>query len=68
MDFRFIHQRTPNKITTLDVIELYNCSEEGYSPGEYTVGDIDVETGDVTVFGIGEINGCIAVISLGEPE
>lgn len=67
MDIRFIQQRTPESITTLDVIELYNCGDGGYMPGEYTVADVEPETGDVTLIGSGKLSGYVAVICLGEP-
>jgi hypothetical protein len=67
MDYRFIHQRTPERITTLDVIELYNCGDSGYSAGEYTVGDVEPETGEVTLFGMGPVSGCVAAVFFGEP-
>ena len=64
MDFRFIQQRTPGSITTLDVIELYNCTD-GYMPGNYTVADVE-PNGDVTLIGNGELSGHIAMVSFGE--
>lgn len=67
MDIRFIQQLTPESITTLDVIELYNCGDSGYMPGEYTVADVEPETGDVTLVGAGKLSGYVAVICLGEP-
>lgn len=67
MDMRFIQQRTPEKITTLDVIELCNCGDAGYNPGEYTVADVEPETGDVTLVGMGPLSGYVAVICLGDP-
>lgn len=66
MDIRFIQQRTPESITTFDVIELYNCGDEGYSPGEYTVADVEPDTGDVTLIGMGRLSGIIAMICLGQ--
>jgi hypothetical protein len=68
MDFRFLHQRTTDCISMLDVIELYNCGDEGYSPGEYSVADVDPITGEVTILGVGAVSGCVAVIQLGEAE
>ena len=65
MDIRFIKQRTPESITTLDVIELFNCSDDGYMPGEYTVADVEPEIGDVTLVGMGELSGYVALICLG---
>lgn len=64
MDIRFITQRVADGISPLDVIELYNCSEDGYSPGEYTVGNVEPETREVTLIGMGWLSGYIAVVYL----
>lgn len=66
MELRFITQQVPESISSLDVVELVNCERgDGFMNGEYTVGQVDPDSGDVMLVGMGELSGHIANINLG---
>lgn len=67
MDFRFIKQRVPDSITTLDEIDLYNCTD-GYMPGHYKVASVEPDTGEVVLVGMGKLQGHVAMVVFGEDE
>lgn len=66
MELRFIEQQHPDYVSTRDVIELFNCEDRSLN-GNWTVAQIDNESGDVTLIGMGSKSGYITTICL-QPE
>lgn len=63
----FITQRTPDHISSGDVICLFSDEQDGTPSGKYTVASVTPD-GDVTLVGMGHLEGTIAVICMGEDD
>ena len=60
----FITQRIPEHISSGDVICLFSNEEDGTPSGKYTVANVTPD-GDITLVGMGHLEGTIAVICIG---
>lgn len=67
MDIKFVKQRSPGAISILDRLELVDC-EDPKMDGQYTVGDIEPNNGDITLVGMGRKSGVVTVISAVESD
>ena len=65
MNIEFITQRYPEHISSGDVIAVFSERGDETPSGKYTVAGVD-ETGDVTLVGMGHLEGTITVICMGE--
>jgi hypothetical protein len=64
MNIEFITQKKPEHISAGDIICLFNDERDGTPSGKYTVAGA-TDDGDVTLIGMGHLEGTITVICLG---
>ncbi len=67
MTIEFITQRIPEHISTGDEIALFSDHDDGTPSGRYKVAVVTQE-GDVTLVGMGHLEGTIAVICMGDSD
>lgn len=65
MNIEFITQRVPENISSGDVIALFADRGDETPSGKYTVAGVE-ENGDVTLVGMGHLEGTICMICMGE--